>query len=80
MPRELSPGLKILWVWTLGTAAVLVTSVVRTRMRDMENLINTEQQQQQQPQPQQRDTAADKETLMEDTSTQSNELIREDKP
>ncbi|TQD94169.1 hypothetical protein C1H46_020217 [Malus baccata] len=59
MPRELSPGLKILWVWTLGTAAVLVTSVVRTRMRDMENLINTEQQQQQQPQPQQRDTAAD---------------------
>ncbi|KAM1039222.1 hypothetical protein ACFX2I_033670 [Malus domestica] len=77
MPRELSPGLKILWVWTLGTAAVLVTSVVRTRMRDMENLINTEQQQ---PQPQQRDTAADTETLMEDTSTQSNELIREDKP
>ncbi|RXI02370.1 hypothetical protein DVH24_030299 [Malus domestica] len=56
---------------------VLVTSVVRTRMRDMENLINTEQQQ---PQPQQRDTAADTETLMEDTSTQSNELIREDKP
>ncbi|KAM1160775.1 uncharacterized protein LOC126619559 [Malus sylvestris] len=80
MPRELSPGLKILWVWTLGTAAVLVTSVVRTRMRDMENLTNTEQQQQQQPQPQQHDTAADTETLMADTSTQSNELIREDKP
>ncbi|XP_048429221.1 uncharacterized protein LOC125472164 [Pyrus x bretschneideri] len=79
MPRELSPGLKILWVWTLGTAAVLVTSVVRTRMRDMENL--TEQQQPQpQPQLQQHDTAADTETLMADTSTQSNELIREDKP
>ncbi|CAN6714612.1 hypothetical protein ACFX2I_010651 [Malus domestica] len=72
MRRELSPGLKILWVWTLGTAAVLVTSVVRTRMRDMETLTNTEHQ----PQPQQHDT----ETLMADSSTQSSELIREEKP
>ncbi|CAN6575289.1 unnamed protein product [Malus baccata var. baccata] len=74
MRRELSPGLKILWVWTLGTAAVLVTSVVRTRMRDMETLTNTEHQPQ--PQPQQHDT----ETLMADSSTQSSELIREEKP
>ncbi|KAH7543466.1 hypothetical protein FEM48_Zijuj02G0187100 [Ziziphus jujuba var. spinosa] len=45
MPREKSPGLKILWLWTIGTAAVLVTSVVRTRMRDMEELMKAEQQQ-----------------------------------
>ncbi|CAN0859642.1 hypothetical protein LINGRAHAP2_LOCUS7720 [Linum grandiflorum] len=43
MPRETSPGLKILWFWTLGTAAVLVTTVVRTRLRDMEQLMNAEQ-------------------------------------
>ncbi|ESQ36318.1 hypothetical protein EUTSA_v10009243mg [Eutrema salsugineum] len=38
-----SPGLKILWIWTLGTAAILVTSVVRTRMQDMESMMNQEQ-------------------------------------
>ncbi|KAF8038473.1 hypothetical protein BT93_B1114 [Corymbia citriodora subsp. variegata] len=40
MAREKSPGLKILWLWTFGTAAVLVTSVMRTRMQDMEKLMN----------------------------------------
>ncbi|PKA61736.1 hypothetical protein AXF42_Ash008566 [Apostasia shenzhenica] len=40
--REKSPGLKILWLWTLGTAAILMTSVVRTRLRDMEKLLNEE--------------------------------------
>ncbi|KAF4349053.1 hypothetical protein G4B88_029022 [Cannabis sativa] len=44
MPRETSPGLKILWIWTIGTAAILVTSVVRTRMRDMETFMNADQQ------------------------------------
>ncbi|EEF47396.1 conserved hypothetical protein [Ricinus communis] len=48
MPGEKSPGLKILWLWTIGTAGILVTSVVRTRLKDMEQLVNTEQQQQQQ--------------------------------
>ncbi|CAH2038793.1 unnamed protein product [Thlaspi arvense] len=43
MGREKGPGLKILWVWTLGTAAILVTSVVRTRMKDMESMMNQEQ-------------------------------------
>ncbi|CAF2261496.1 BnaA08g31680D [Brassica napus] len=43
MGREKSPGLKILWVWTLGTAAILVASVVRTRMHDMESMMNQEQ-------------------------------------
>ncbi|CAK9327819.1 unnamed protein product [Citrullus colocynthis] len=44
MVREKSPGLKILWVWTLGTAAILVTTVARMRMRDMENITNSDQQ------------------------------------
>ncbi|KAF3452467.1 hypothetical protein FNV43_RR02900 [Rhamnella rubrinervis] len=47
MRREKSPGLKILWLWTIGTAAVLVASVVRTRMRDMEDFMKADQQQQQ---------------------------------
>ncbi|XP_010457714.1 PREDICTED: uncharacterized protein LOC104739148 isoform X3 [Camelina sativa] len=51
MGREKSPGLKILWVWTIGTAAifcffsVLVTSVVRTRMQDMQTMMNQNQEQ-----------------------------------
>ncbi|KAF5745883.1 hypothetical protein HS088_TW06G00048 [Tripterygium wilfordii] len=49
MAREkMSPGLKILWFWTIGTAAVLITSVVRTGLREMEQSLNVEQQQQQQ--------------------------------
>ncbi|KAF8103999.1 hypothetical protein N665_0181s0021 [Sinapis alba] len=44
MRREKSPGLKILWVWTLGTAAILVASVVRTRMHDMETIMNNQEQ------------------------------------
>ncbi|PON55210.1 basic leucine zipper/W2 domain protein [Trema orientale] len=70
MRREKSPGLKILWLWTIGTAAILVTSVVRTRMRDMESLMNAEQQnnhQEQQNPP--------TESLIVDS-----EVIREDKP
>ncbi|KAK9190784.1 hypothetical protein WN943_019394 [Citrus x changshan-huyou] len=56
MARETSPGLKILWVWTIGTAAstqlthslcFLVTNVVRTRVRDMEQVMNSEKQEQQ---------------------------------
>uniref|UniRef100_A0A0A0LY21 Uncharacterized protein n=1 Tax=Cucumis sativus TaxID=3659 RepID=A0A0A0LY21_CUCSA len=47
MVREKSPGLKILWVWTLGTAAILATSVVRMRLRDMENTVNFNSDQQQ---------------------------------
>ncbi|KAG4974497.1 hypothetical protein AAZX31_11G178100 [Glycine max] len=49
MPREpKSLGVKILWIWTFGTAAILVTNVMRTRIREMETLMNAEQQQQQQ--------------------------------
>ncbi|KAK4253751.1 hypothetical protein QN277_010387 [Acacia crassicarpa] len=46
MPKEKSPGLKILWLWTIGTAAILVTSVMRTKVRDLENAMNAELQQQ----------------------------------
>ncbi|TKY49665.1 molybdopterin biosynthesis protein CNX [Spatholobus suberectus] len=46
MPREpKSLGVKILWLWTFGTAAILVTNVMRTRIRDLETLMNAEQQQ-----------------------------------
>ncbi|KAI9177446.1 hypothetical protein LWI28_015356 [Acer negundo] len=48
MSREISPGLKILWIWTIGTAAIMVTNVVRTRLTDMEQPTNNDQQQQQQ--------------------------------
>ena len=81
-PREKSPGLKILWIWTFGTAAstflflpfhllsnqkslfspkksvfsflvaVLIANVMRTSIRDFQNVLNAEQQQQQQNQQQ----------------------------
>ncbi|KAL6005375.1 hypothetical protein ACLOJK_005941 [Asimina triloba] len=43
MLRGKNPGLVILWLWTIGTAAVLVTNVARTRLRDMEKLIEEEE-------------------------------------
>ncbi|KAK3016869.1 hypothetical protein RJ639_005955 [Escallonia herrerae] len=52
MWRDKSPGVKILWVWTFGTAAaVLVTNVVTTRMRDLDKQLNAPQADQQQPTP-----------------------------
>ncbi|KAA8538875.1 hypothetical protein F0562_025567 [Nyssa sinensis] len=44
MLKDMAPGVKILWLWTIGTAAVLVTNVARTRLRDMEKLMNAEEQ------------------------------------
>ncbi|KAL0317587.1 UNVERIFIED_CONTAM: hypothetical protein Sangu_2173000 [Sesamum angustifolium] len=64
MWKDKSPGLKILWLWTFGTAAVLVTNVVRTRMRDMEQLIN----------------AQDQVSLENAASDSHNQVIPEDKP
>ncbi|AES69630.1 hypothetical protein MtrunA17_Chr3g0089661 [Medicago truncatula] len=46
-PREKSPGLKILWIWTFGTAAILIANVMRTSIRDFQNVLNAEEQQQQ---------------------------------
>ncbi|MCD7453864.1 hypothetical protein HAX54_022423 [Datura stramonium] len=44
MWKDRGPGVKILWLWAIGTAGILVTSVVRTRLRDMEQLMNAQQQ------------------------------------
>lgn len=35
-----SAGVRILWVWAFGTAGVLCTAVVKSRMQDMEALMN----------------------------------------
>ncbi|KAL3024553.1 hypothetical protein AAZX31_04G129400 [Glycine max] len=51
MPWEpKSLGMKILWIWTFGTAIILVTNVMRARIRETKTLMNAEQQQQQQRQ------------------------------
>ncbi|KAH1038189.1 hypothetical protein J1N35_039932 [Gossypium stocksii] len=70
MAREkTSPGLKILWVWTIGTAAILVTNVMRTRLRDMETVMSAQQQQQEGVTP---------DSVILDTSPESNEgIVRE---
>ncbi|OWM86140.1 uncharacterized protein LOC116210062 [Punica granatum] len=56
MAREKSPGLKILWLWTIGTAAVLVTFVVKTRLRDMERFMNAQEDQSPHQHPSARDS------------------------
>ncbi|KAG9149529.1 hypothetical protein Leryth_014312 [Lithospermum erythrorhizon] len=43
MFKDRGPGVKILWVWTLGTAAILVTNVFRTRIKDMDQIVNNSQ-------------------------------------
>uniref|UniRef100_A0ACD5UWP3 Uncharacterized protein n=1 Tax=Avena sativa TaxID=4498 RepID=A0ACD5UWP3_AVESA len=40
--NQKSPGLKILWIWTLGTAAIMIGNVVRTRVNDMEMILREE--------------------------------------
>ncbi|KAJ0438082.1 hypothetical protein HanRHA438_Chr16g0759431 [Helianthus annuus] len=40
MWKDKSPGVKILWVWTIGTAAVLVANVATSRVSDMNKIIN----------------------------------------
>ncbi|RCV15019.1 hypothetical protein SETIT_3G025800v2 [Setaria italica] len=37
-----SPGLKILWIWTLGTAAIVVGGIVRMRVNDMQKMLREE--------------------------------------
>ncbi|KAL3520518.1 hypothetical protein ACH5RR_018667 [Cinchona calisaya] len=72
MWRDKSPGVKILWIWTIGTAAVLVANVARTRMRDMEQLINS--QSQEQPKPRVIDSV-----IADQPSDSTFEAIREEK-
>ncbi|OIT31170.1 PREDICTED: uncharacterized protein LOC109209060 [Nicotiana attenuata] len=73
MWKDRGPGVKILWLWAIGTAGILVTSVVRTRMRDMEQLMNSQQQT---PQP------IDSPVISDNSDTQaanSEDFIREEK-
>ncbi|XP_061375196.1 uncharacterized protein LOC133317352 [Gastrolobium bilobum] len=72
MRKEKSPGVKILWIWTFGTAAILVANVMRTRIRDLQAVMNAEQQQQQQH------DAANTDSPLVDTLT-SDPTISEDK-
>ncbi|KAL8233176.1 hypothetical protein R6Q57_002954 [Mikania cordata] len=44
MWKDKSPGVKILWVWTIGTAAVLVANVATNRVRDMNKIVNAHEQ------------------------------------
>ncbi|KMT14766.1 hypothetical protein BVRB_4g075320 [Beta vulgaris subsp. vulgaris] len=50
MWKDKPTGIKILWIWTIGTAAVLLTCVSRTRVRDMEKLMDQKQHHHQQQQ------------------------------
>ncbi|CAJ1959057.1 unnamed protein product [Sphenostylis stenocarpa] len=74
MPREpKSMGVKILWIWTFGTAAI--TNAMRTRIRDMEALMNAEPQQQQQ----QHDAATTDSSLADTFILPSDSVISDDK-
>ncbi|KNA13891.1 hypothetical protein SOVF_112520 [Spinacia oleracea] len=81
MWKEKPTGIKILWVWTIGTAAVLLTCVSRTRMRDMETLLNQppQQQQQQHQQQQQKGISSVDHVMVDDSSSPSvDNIIRDD--
>ncbi|KAF8769151.1 hypothetical protein HU200_006649 [Digitaria exilis] len=39
-----SPGLKILWIWTLGTAAIVAGGVVRMRINDAQKIFREEEE------------------------------------
>ncbi|CAJ2639111.1 unnamed protein product [Trifolium pratense] len=67
MPRrEKSPGVKILWIWTFGTAAILIANVMRTRITDFQSVMDAEEQQQQlqQQQQQQNDNGISEERII----------------
>ncbi|CAN6462432.1 unnamed protein product [Victoria cruziana] len=40
-----NPGVRILWLWAIGTAGVMVTTVVKSRLRDMEALMDAQSKQ-----------------------------------
>uniref|UniRef100_A0A803KMP9 Uncharacterized protein n=1 Tax=Chenopodium quinoa TaxID=63459 RepID=A0A803KMP9_CHEQI len=74
MWKDKPTGIKILWIWTIGTAAILLTGVSRTRMRDMEKLLNEPQQQQQQ-----QGISSVDHVLVDGSSPSDDNIIREDK-
>ncbi|GMG99937.1 hypothetical protein Nepgr_001777 [Nepenthes gracilis] len=68
MFRDKPAGVKILWLWTIGTAGVLVTNVVRTRLKDLDKIMNAGQQS---------DIPTDSAVMVDSLS--SDEILREDK-
>ncbi|CAL0326195.1 unnamed protein product [Lupinus luteus] len=69
MRKDKSPGLKILWIWTFGTAAILVANVVRNSVRNMETTLGNAE-------PQQHNVA---DTPDSSLLSPSDHIIREDK-
>ncbi|KAL9234869.1 hypothetical protein vseg_009687 [Gypsophila vaccaria] len=72
-------GIKILWVWTIGTAVVLLTTVSRPRTRGMETLVDNAERQQQQQQHYREGAASAVDSVMTDNcSFPSEDVIKED--
>ncbi|GAB2212070.1 hypothetical protein Drorol1_Dr00025414 [Drosera rotundifolia] len=62
---EKPAGIKILWIWTIGTAVVLFGNSVRTRLKDMERIMNAEHR---------GDAASDSTVAIADDSDSNNEV------
>ncbi|KAL9252614.1 hypothetical protein AKJ16_DCAP12748, partial [Drosera capensis] len=62
---EKPTGIKILWIWTIGTAVVLLGNSVRTRLKDMERIMNAEHR---------GDAAADSTVVVADDLDSNNEV------
>ncbi|CAO2832580.1 unnamed protein product [Amaranthus hypochondriacus] len=43
MWKDKPTGIKILWLWTIGTATILLTCVSKNRINDMEKIMNQKQ-------------------------------------
>ncbi|OIW13119.1 hypothetical protein TanjilG_08152 [Lupinus angustifolius] len=69
MRKDKSPGLKILWIWTFGTAAILVANVMRNSIRNMETTLGNAE-------PQQHNAAGTPDSSL---LSSSDHIIREDK-
>ncbi|KAK9673480.1 hypothetical protein RND81_12G170000 [Saponaria officinalis] len=78
MWKDKPTGIKILWVWTIGTALVLLTTVSRTRMHDMEKFMNETEHQHQQQHYREGASAVDS-VMSDDSSFSSDGIIKEDK-
>ncbi|KAL8171841.1 hypothetical protein V2J09_023645 [Rumex salicifolius] len=68
--KDKPPGLKILWIWAFGTAGIMVTSVMRSRMQEMEKMMKVAEEQQ---------NALQEGSGEVDSSSSSSEVILDDK-
>ncbi|KAK9049123.1 hypothetical protein SSX86_003493 [Deinandra increscens subsp. villosa] len=59
MWKDKSPGVKILWIWTIGTAAVLVANVATSRVRDLNKVLNPPEESPSPPPPHNPQTTTD---------------------